>query len=51
MKKTRKDKKRVKDSKQGRPEVDVAQNNRFKIETVFYYSDLKIAVVDGYYLR
>ena len=49
VKETRKDKKRVKCSKQGRPEVDVAQNKRFKSETVFYFSDLKITVVDGYY--
>ena len=51
VKETRRDKERVKDSKQGRPEVYVARNKRFKSETVFYYSDLKIAVVDGYYLR
>ena len=51
VKETRKDKKRVKGSKQGRPEVDVARNKRFKSKTVFYYSDLKITVVDGYYLR
>ena len=36
VKETRKDKKRVKDSKEGRPEVDVARNKQFKIETVFY---------------
>ena len=42
VKETRKDKKRVKGSKQGRPEVDVARNKRFKSETVFYYSDYSV---------
>ena len=43
-----KDKKRVKGSKRGRPEEDVARNKRFKSERVFYYGDLKITVVDEY---
>lgn len=50
VKETGKDKKRVTGSKRARPEVDVARNKRFKSETVFYYGDFKIKVVDEYCL-
>ena len=42
VKETRKYKKQAKGSKQGRPELDVVQNKRFKSERVFYYGDFKI---------
>ena len=46
-KETRKDKKHLRGSKRARLEVDVA-NKLFKKETVFFYGDVKVTVVDDY---
>ena len=48
VKKTGKDKKRGKGSKRARPGVDAVPKKRFK--TVVHYGDMKITIIDEYFL-